>query len=143
MQEPHDMELQPEHLDLATCLKEMEGAIAGLWYPSESDALVSLVIYADPLPDTAALGEKLAAGSDRFQPQSAAEFFRPVLNNPYWASAQGGHLAQKYARLRDVLQTHLHDIQSFRVGTVNVTVYLLGRHPSGCYLGVCTHVVET
>jgi len=141
------MELQPEfnaqNTNLVACLEELEGAIAGLWYPSESDALVSLMIYADPMPNTAALGQHLGADPAKGQHQSADDFFRPVLNNPYWASAQGGHLAQKYARLRDVLNLHLTDLQSFRVGAVNVTLYLLGRHPSGCYLGVCTLVTET
>ena len=137
------MELQPEHYELAIALSAMEGAMAGLWSPSESDALVSLVIYADPLPDTEALGKKLGAGEDNLQIQPAEAFFRPVLNNPYWASEQGGHLAQKYANLRDVLETHLEDLQAIRIGEVNVTLYLLGRHSSGCYLGACTHVVET
>lgn len=137
------MELQPEHYELGISLSAIEGALGGLWYPSESDALVSLVIYADPLPNTLALAQKLGAGDDSLQIQPAEAFFRPVLHNPYWASEQGGHLAQKYANLRDVLETHLEDLQSIRVGRVNVTVYLLGRHSSGCYLGVCTHVVET
>ncbi|TVQ05748.1 MAG: hypothetical protein EA368_18630 [Leptolyngbya sp. DLM2.Bin27] len=137
------MKLQPEHYELGITLSAMEGALGGLWYPSESDALVSLVIYADPLPDTEALGRHLAAGDDSLQIQPAETFFRPVLHNPYWASEQGGHLAQKYANLRDVLETHLEDLKSIRVGRGNVTLYLLGRHSSGCYLGVCTHMVET
>jgi len=136
------MKLQPEHYELGITLRAIEGALGGLWYPSESDALVSLVIYADPLPDTETLGRKLAAGDDSLRILPAEAFFRPVLYNPYWASEQGGHLAQKYASLRDVLETHLEDIQSIWVGQVNVTLYLLGRHSSGCYLGVCTHVVE-
>ncbi|PZO39463.1 MAG: sugar-non-specific nuclease inhibitor NuiA-like protein [Shackletoniella antarctica] len=137
------MEIKPEHYELTIALSALEGALGGLWYPSESDALVSLVIYADPLPNTEALAQKLGAGDDSLQIQPAEDFFRPVLNNPYWASEQGGHLAQKYANLRDVLETHLEDLHSIRVGRVNVTLYLLGRHSSGCYLGVCTHVVET
>ncbi|MBW4485092.1 MAG: nuclease A inhibitor family protein [Tildeniella torsiva UHER 1998/13D] len=137
------MELQPEHYELGITLSAMEGAMGGLFYPSESDALVSLVIYADALPDTTALGQKLGAGEANLQIQPAEAFFRPVLNNPYWASEQGGHLAQKYANLRDVLETHLEDLKTIRIGEVNVTVYLLGRHSSGCYLGACTHVVET
>lgn len=136
------MELQPEHYELAICLSAMEGALTGLWYPSETDALVSLVIYADPLPSTEALGQKLGAG-DSVEIRPAEAFFRPVLNNPYWASEQGGHLAQKYANLRDVLETHLEDLNCIRVGKGTVTVYLLGRHSTGSYLGVCTHVVET
>lgn len=137
------MELQPEHYELGITLSAMEGAMGGLWYPSESDALVSLVIYADPLPDTTALGQKLGEGEANLQIQPAEAFFRPVLNNPYWASEQGGHLAQKYANLRDVLETHLEDLKTIRIGEVNITVYLLGRHSSGCYLGACTRVVET
>ncbi len=117
--------------------------MGGLWYPSESDALVSLVIYADPMPNPEAVAQKLATDGDNCEVHPAEAFFSPVLNNPYWASEQGGHLAQKYANLRDVLETHLEDLHSYRVGQVNVTLYILGRHSSGCYLGACTHVVET
>jgi hypothetical protein len=137
------MDLEPAHFNLVACLQEMEEAIAGLWYPSESDALLSLVIYADPDSAPEALGQKLAADLGPLEIRPAEDFFRPVLHNPYWASEQGGHLAQKFARLRDVLAAHLYDLRSFRIGQGNVTLYLLGRHPSGCYLGVVTHVTET
>ncbi len=137
------MDIKPEHYELTIALSALEGALGGLWYPSESDALVSLVIYADPLPTPEAVAQKLATDDDTCEIHPAEAFFSPILNNPYWASEQGGHLAQKYANLRDVLETHLGDLHSYRVGTVNVTLYILGRHSSGCYLGVCTHVVET
>ncbi len=137
------MEIKPEHYELTIALSALEGALGGLWYPSESDALVSLVIYADPLPNPEAVAQKLATDDDNCEIHPAEAFFSPILNNPYWASEQGRHLAQKYANLRDVLETHLDDLHSYRVGQVNVTLYILGRQSSGCFLGVCTHVVET
>ncbi|HSM84187.1 MAG TPA: nuclease A inhibitor family protein [Nodosilinea sp.] len=137
------MDLEPEHYELGICLSALEGALGGLWYPSETDALLSLVIYADPMPSPEAVGEKLRAGAEQLTILPAAAFFRPVLHNPYWASEQGGHLAQKFANLRDVLDTHLEDLHTYRVGEGNVTLYLLGRHATGCYVGVCTHAVET
>ncbi|WP_017299929.1 nuclease A inhibitor family protein [Nodosilinea nodulosa] len=137
------MELQPHHSDLVTCLRELEEAIAGLWYPSETDAPLSIAIYADPNLDATTLGQQLGANSDTFQHQSADDFFRPVFSNFYWSTPQGGHLTQRYRRLQEILQAHLLDLHSYRVGAVDVNLYLLGRHSSGCYVGIYTHAIET
>jgi hypothetical protein len=34
-------------------------------------------------------------------------------------------------------------VMAYRVGTVNVAVYVVGRSPEGHWLGVSTRVVET
>ncbi len=81
------MDIKPEHYELTIALSALEGAMGGLWYPSESDALVSLVIYADPMPNPEAVAKKLATDGDNCEVHPAEAFFGPVLNNPYWARA--------------------------------------------------------
>ncbi|MGB3202429.1 MAG: nuclease A inhibitor family protein [Nodosilinea sp.] len=137
------MELQPHHSDFVACLTELEEAIAGLWYPSETDAPLAIAIYADPKLDATALGQQLGANAESFQHQSAEDFFRRIFDNFYWSTPQGGQLTQRYKHLQEVLQAHLQDLHCYRVGTVDVNLYLLGHHPSGCYVGVYTHMVET
>ena len=137
------MEIQPEHIDFVACLREVEEAIAGLYYPSETDAPLAIAIYADPDLDATTLGQQLGANADQFEHHPADEFFRPVFSNFYWSTPQGDHLTQRYRHLQEVLQSHLEDLHLYRVGTVDVNLYLLGHHPSGCYIGVYTHTVET
>ena len=137
------MELQPHHSDFVACLTALEEAIAGLWYPSETDAPLAIAIYADPNFDATSLGHQLGVKADTFEQRPADEFFRRIFDNFYWSTPQGSHLTQRYKRLQEVLQTHLQDLNFYRVGAVDVNLYLLGRHASGCYVGVYTHMIET
>ncbi|WP_035986312.1 nuclease A inhibitor family protein [Leptolyngbya sp. KIOST-1] len=137
------MELQPHHSDFVACLTALEEAIAGLWYPSETDAPLAIAIYADPNLDATSLGQQLGSNADTYQHQPADAFFRPIFDNFYWSTPQGGQLTQRYRQLQEILQTHLEDLHLYRVGTVDVNLYLLGRHASGCHVGIYTHTVET
>ncbi|MGB3138323.1 MAG: nuclease A inhibitor family protein [Nodosilinea sp.] len=136
------MELQPHHGDLVACLTELEEAIAGLCYPSETDAPLAIAIYADPDLNAVTLGKQLGANADPSH-QTADEFFRPIFDNFHWSTPQGGNLTQRYKRLQEILQAHLQDLHYYRVGSVDVNLYLLGRHSSGCYIGIYTHTIET
>jgi hypothetical protein len=42
-----------------------------------------------------------------------------------------------------LLEENLADLKVFRVGVVNIPVYIAGRSASGNWLGVSTRVVET
>ncbi len=46
-------------------------------------------------------------------------------------------------RLTRVLLQNLTDVKKYRVGAVNIPVYLVGRSPSGDWLGLSTRMVET
>ncbi|QQE64371.1 hypothetical protein GFS31_10510 [Leptolyngbya sp. BL0902] len=119
-----------EHLSLLT---------TDLWYPSETDAPVTVVAWPAPLADP---WPPLPSGSVVTE-HPADQFFRPILSQPFWHSAQGEHLAQRYQALQDFLYTHLTNLRTYRVGQVEVTLSIMGHHASGGCLGVQTTLVET
>lgn len=49
----------------------------------------------------------------------------------------------QYQRLLSVLQSQLSSLQGYKVGRINMPVYLMGRSGEGSWLGVSTRVVET
>jgi len=51
--------------------------------------------------------------------------------------------AARYRQLVRVLQENLTDVKVYRVGRVNIPVYVVGRSPGGNWLGLSTRVVET
>jgi len=51
--------------------------------------------------------------------------------------------ATKYQNLLKVLREHLSDIRVFKVGRVNLDVYVVGRTKEGDWAGVQTKAVET
>lgn len=50
---------------------------------------------------------------------------------------------QKYQSLIKTLKDNLSDIQVYRLGTISIDVYIVGKIPSGDLAGISTKVVET
>lgn len=123
---------------LATDLARLRGAVAGLWYPSETDAPLRVVQW-----DLPTLQATLANPTKPLACLPGEDFFHPIFANPFWRSPQGGHLAQRYQRLRQLLWATLTEIKTYRSAGPQVSLYLIGRHPSGVYLGLQTLAVET
>lgn len=112
---------------------------ADLWYPSETDAPVTVVAWPLPLPDPWPPFPPGATVTEH----PADQFFQPILRQPFWHSAQGEHLAQRYQLLQDFLQATLTDLRTYRVGQVDILLNVIGHHASGGYLGVQTTIIET
>ena len=49
----------------------------------------------------------------------------------------------RYQPLLQVLQSQLSSPKAYRVGRINMSVYLVGRSKDGSWLGVSTRVVQT
>jgi hypothetical protein len=139
-----DDTLQPD-------VDRLQALVDGLWYPSETDAPITVVVWPispsennseeSALPQE--LAQELAAAGTPITQHPAEQFFQPILSQPFWHSPQGDHLAQRYQSLQAVLQPCLSHLRTYRIGQVDITLYLIGQHPSGHYLGLKTHLVET
>lgn len=120
-------------------------ASAGLLFPSETDS--PLMPYwwdgpGDPSPE-----ELLRAGM--LPPDTPVEiadvrdFFEGVTEPPPCPSEEEIAEAERWQKLVDLLERELSDLCVYRVGEVDIDVFVLGRHPSGEWLGLETSVVET
>ena len=49
----------------------------------------------------------------------------------------------RYQRLSLALQSQLSNLKAYKVGRINMPVYLVGRSSEGSWLGLSTRVVET
>jgi hypothetical protein len=72
-----------------------------------------------------------------------AKFFRVAVSEPEWKNAEQLTEARRFQTLLRLLERNLTDLKVFRVGAVNIPVYVAGRGASGNWLGVSTRVVET
>lgn len=122
-------------------LKELARAAEGLWYMSESDyPLEPMRLGGTDEPSHERLRELAGADADaRVETRSLEGFFRDEA-----AVRSGGRPAP--ASFRDLLRAlreNLSDVKVYRVGDVNIAVYVLGRSAGGSWLGVSTRVVET
>lgn len=126
-------------------LKELETVAAELIYISETDAGFNVV----DLDSTAALnaaniGKLLKSKKiDPIEEASAAELFERLTRQRDWHGAAERTRTKQYADLLKVLEKHLVDLKVFRIGRVNIDIYVLGRAADGTIAGVKTSATET
>ncbi|MBD0372463.1 MAG: hypothetical protein ICV60_16585, partial [Pyrinomonadaceae bacterium] len=75
--------------------------------------------------------------------QTLEEFFRAAASEPHWKSAAELALAKRYQAIVRWLKENLENAVAYRVGEIDIPVYIIGRSPAGNWLGISTRVVET
>jgi hypothetical protein len=131
--------VSPEEL-----LASLAAAAQGLLFPSESDhPLRPFRSRGDASSPTALLTAEGLSAELPVEVTTVGELFAPMLDPEGDADEAALAEAARYRRLVDLLERHLTDIRVYRVGRVAIDVYVVGRHPSGAWLGLVTKVVET
>ncbi|MEA5466338.1 nuclease A inhibitor family protein [Leptothoe sp. PORK10 BA2] len=74
---------------------------------------------------------------------SLDDFFGQSTVERSWFDSRELTLVERYRNLRDLLETTLENLQVYRIGTVEVDVYLLGQTEDDQVIGVKTKIVET
>ena len=113
----------------AHLLAELKKVSAGLLVMSESDYPFEVVQW---------------DGSTEITP----EFLRSITNEPAESRVEESALEQflasgPFEHLERFLREHLTDIKVYKVGRINIPVYIIGRSPEGSWLGLSTRVIQT
>jgi hypothetical protein len=125
-------------------IEELKKATHGLTFMSESDYPFEVFRWdrAEPTPDFLR-GLTKQDASAPVETQTPAEFFRAAVSEPAWKGEADLLVARRFQALMHLLEESLSDLKVFRVGTINMPVYIAGRSASGAWLGLSTRVVET
>ena len=110
-------------------LAELRKASAGLLVMSESDYPFEIIRW---------------DGSTEITP----EFLRSLTNEPSASQVEEMPLGQflasgQFEQLERFLREHLTDLKVYKVGAINIPVYIIGKSPEGSWLGLSTRVVQT
>ena len=70
-------------------------------------------------------------------------FFKRVIEKKDWYKDEKLAECRRYQALVNLLKTHLIDIKVYRVGEIEIDVYIIGKTKSGNLVGLSTKVVET
>jgi Nuclease A inhibitor-like protein len=125
-------------------LKELGEATDGLLFMSESDYPLEVFAWGSAEPTREFLrGLACFDSSAAVETRGAREFFRAAASEPEWKGEDELAVARRFQSLLRLLETSLTDLKVYRVGAIDIKVYVAGRAPSGNYLGVSTRVVET
>lgn len=118
-----------------------------LLYPSESDYPFEYFEWdlseGNPLTD-AQVRKYTGRGSDApVKEVPFADFFDRLTQVKDWYGEEEKRTTERFAALRDKLTQLLANLRVFRVGTVEIDVYIAGKSPSGKWVGLRTRSVET
>jgi Nuclease A inhibitor-like protein len=121
----------------------LKQATADLLWSSESDYPFELVTWDHGTePTSAALFGKLLA-TDPVTTLTVLELFEPVLTVEDWYEAAELALVDRYINLLHTIESQLSDVQVFRIGTVEIAIYIVGKTPARDLVGLKTYSVET
>jgi Nuclease A inhibitor-like protein len=71
------------------------------------------------------------------------DLFEPVLTIEDWYEQAELDLVDRYTNLLDLINTNLTEVEVFRVGEVEIDIYIIGKTPTGNIIGLKTRSVET
>jgi hypothetical protein len=121
-------------------------ASSGLMYPSESEFPLEVLAWKDGARDMDEATLLRLAGRPADAQVARADldgFFEIAAAEQAWHNDTERSAARRYQSLLRILKSALSDIQVFRVGAVEIDVYIVGRTPGGDWAGLQTKVIET
>ena len=125
-------------------IEELREATRGLTIMSESDYPFEVFKWDAAEPSHEFLRGLTGETADApVETTTAADFFRVAASEAEWKNAEQLAVARRFQTLLRLLEQNLKDLKVFRVGSINIPVYVAGRSASGNWLGVSTRVVET
>jgi hypothetical protein len=126
-------------------LEELERGSAGLSFMSESDYPFEVVRW-DSVNEITRPYLRGLTGESADAPvevESLEVFFGPAVAEADWKGAAELETAKRYQALMRLLKDNLEDVKVYKVGSINIPVYIIGRSLAGSWLGLSTRVVET
>ncbi len=126
-------------------LDELERAAEGILFMSEADYPFETLYWKGLSEISPKFLRSLTGHSDSspIEIVSLDDFFRVALSEESWRSEEDRQAAGKYSNLVRILKDDLDVAKVYRVGEINIPVYIVGRNRTGNWLGVATRVVET
>ena len=127
-------------------IEELRRATGGLLFMSESDYPFEVVRWESSSDEGLSQRLPRLAGEDEnatVEIKSVEDFFRVAASEAEWKSAQELETARRYQALLSLLKENLEDARVYRIGKINIAVYIVGRSSEGHLVGLSTRVVET
>ena len=125
----------------------LKESVADLLYPSESDEKLKVIDWqADhPAPFNTILFRKYIGltPADRVESMPWEKFFHVVLDKQDWWTDVEIQRAEKFAKIKEIMQDNLTELEYLRAGRVEVEAYLVGKDFEGKWKGLKTLIIES
>ena len=120
-------------------LAEIENSTAGLTYISETDAPIEP--YSGGKAQTVTVHQ--LTSDRRYEEMSSGDFFARLTAEKDWYDAVQKETARRFHELEKLLEQNLRDLKVFKVGHIQVDIFVVGLDADNNLIGVRTKAVET
>jgi hypothetical protein len=127
-------------------LKELNSASEGLFYRSETDAPFEAFDSKQEAQEASAQNVLQLAGQKtetKVTEKTLDEFFEQPTQLQDWHGDEEKAQVEKFIRLKELISKNLRDVKVFKIGEVEVDIYIVGINADGKLAGVKTKAVET
>lgn len=135
-------EISSAKSDLSAQIKK---AASGLYYTSETDA--EIAEFAGKKAEAVTADELLKqiepADKQPVEEKDFDGFFARLTEIQEWFGEEEKTTAQKFADLKIILEKNLKNIKVFKIGKIQIDIYVVGLDTDGNLTGIKTKAVET
>lgn len=144
MNNPSPASISPSPVTTAAIIDRLTQATTDLLWQSESDFPFEVVTWAPGIEMTpAALFANLDDAELTSESIDLTDLFAPVITIEDWYEATELAQVDRYKALLQIIESDLSAVQIFRIGTVEITIYIIGKTPAGDIIGLKTQAIET
>lgn len=125
--------------------KRIKKITGNLYYISETDAEILPFTgeKAETVDKDTLLAQICADRDAPVEERNFEEFFSRLTEIQNWFGAEEKKSARKFSELKDLLQEELKDIKVFKIGNMELDVYVVGLDSENILSGIKTQAVET
>ena len=124
-------------------LAEIEKSTSGLVYISETDAPIEPFFCGQVESVDVSQVVQQMFGSVNFQTVNAKQFFARLTVEREWFGEQEKQTAHRFSVLQKLLEANLRDIKVFKIGHIQIEIYVVGLDAHNNLIGIKTKAVET
>lgn len=131
----------------AEIMAQFTQATTGLYWSSETDAAFEVQLWSDG-KGSRLTEKKLRQWLDcttevTIKTLKVEAFLAAAVTPQDWHGAEEAAIVRRYQSLLTLLQETLASLKVYRVGTTNISIYIIGKTPAGNWMALKTEAVET
>ncbi len=125
--------------------KQIKDTTKGLLYNSETEAEVLPFVgkSAKAVTKEEILNQTKNSIDSPIEEKDFAAFFSRLTEIQDWFGDEEKETSGKFAQLQKVLENNLRDLKVFKVGEIQIKIYVVGLDENNVLLGIKTEAVET
>lgn len=126
-----------------TLAERIKKVSEGLYYISETDAEILLFVGEEAEAVNAEIILKQTKSNAPVEERDFEDFFKRLTDLQEWFGEREIENANKFAELKRILQKNLRNIKVFKVGRIEIDIYIVGLDRQNILTGIQTKAVET